>query len=664
VGITGATGVSGATGPTGVGTVGATGAQGATGATGAGTAFTAKTTLGPARRRYLDGTTGATTQDVFYQDVFNVKDYGAYGNGSNDDAASINAAITAALAATKGGAVYFPAGSYYVGSLITVTATKNIAFIGDGPSSEILMQSSSGLFRIILSSEIAAHFRSLTILAKANGVGIAINGPTSQNTHSTTMLLMEGVRMGAVFSGGWNYFTTALAMSYVYNAVIDNCIFANGSSANPGKGIVIGPGSGASLTANLVGTSVSTITVNNGGSGYLTNPALVFGGGGGNNAAATANMSGGTISTVTVTNGGTGYTTAPTITFVPGLCTNFVINNTNINFFDTGIDCPSYQEGLVLTNCLLIDVVKGIVAKSSIGLRSTNLMLVGTHIDARGASSVALDLENWSAVYVSSCLFIAAGTYNILLKRVFESSFVNSQIYGATTYGITLTSATVAAYRGVGGNYAGGTLWSTAVIIIGNSFRGPTSADILATADSSNIVARSNNRSDDNFSNSIAYLTTTDNGDDNQIEKSVVVGVNGTLYRTSVQTFTNSSETPVTWQAERYDGEFGIWNAGNPTRLNVPSGVKRVRVSAGTYWEASADGQFVAKIKDNSGNSWARDNRYGTNTNGTGSATMITPIIDIPSTGITYFELFLTQTTGGDLDLQASQATYFTLEVL
>jgi len=177
----------------------------------------------------------------------------------------------------------------------------------------------------------------------------------------------------------------------------------------------------------------------------------------------------------------------------------------------------------------------------------------------------------------------------------------------------------------------------------------------------SQIIANSNTESD---GTTAGNLLISDSGTNNQIWRTVMVGVNASLYLTSVQTYSNGTEASVTWDDERYTGGFGIWNAGTPTRINVPSGARRVRVSAGAYWEASTDGQFVAKIKDNAGNSWARDNRYGTNANGTGSCTLITPIIDIAATSITYFELTLTQTTGGDLDLQASQATYFTLEVL
>jgi polygalacturonase len=44
---------------------------------------------------------------------FNVKDYGAVGNGTTDDNVAIAAAITAASAVN--GVVYFPTGTYGIG---------------------------------------------------------------------------------------------------------------------------------------------------------------------------------------------------------------------------------------------------------------------------------------------------------------------------------------------------------------------------------------------------------------------------------------------------------------------------------------------------------------------------------------------------------------------
>lgn len=75
---------------------------------------------------------------------FNVKDYGATGDGATNDATAIQAAVTAAFAATKGGVVYFPAGTYIVGSQITwpKTSDKYVLCRGDGVASVI--QNSSG----------------------------------------------------------------------------------------------------------------------------------------------------------------------------------------------------------------------------------------------------------------------------------------------------------------------------------------------------------------------------------------------------------------------------------------------------------------------------------------------------------------------------------------
>ena len=70
--------------------------------------------------------------------VFNVKNYGATGNGSTDDTVAIRNALGAAEAA-GGGIVYLPAGNYAVdlqpgdpseGSIFTID-TSNIVFIGD-----------------------------------------------------------------------------------------------------------------------------------------------------------------------------------------------------------------------------------------------------------------------------------------------------------------------------------------------------------------------------------------------------------------------------------------------------------------------------------------------------------------------------------------------------
>src|ERR1017187_7652364 len=62
------------------------------------------------------------------QQVFNVKSYGAVGNGIADDATAITAAATAA--AVNGGTVYFPQGTY--NSSTEQDFTWNVSLKGDG----------------------------------------------------------------------------------------------------------------------------------------------------------------------------------------------------------------------------------------------------------------------------------------------------------------------------------------------------------------------------------------------------------------------------------------------------------------------------------------------------------------------------------------------------
>lgn len=76
-----------------------------------------------------------------------------------------------------------------------------------------------------------------------------------------------------------------------------------------------GQGATAVATITLTGGGVETVTVTNGGTGYnpLNLPAISFTGGGGSGATAVATVTDGVISAITVTNPGSGYSAAPTV---------------------------------------------------------------------------------------------------------------------------------------------------------------------------------------------------------------------------------------------------------------------------------------------------------------------------------------------------------------
>src|SRR4051794_31158612 len=65
----------------------------------------------------LGGTAAAPTLKNIAR-VFNVKDYGAVGDGTTNDGVAINLAITA-LNAAAGGVLYFPHGTYYITGRLT-----------------------------------------------------------------------------------------------------------------------------------------------------------------------------------------------------------------------------------------------------------------------------------------------------------------------------------------------------------------------------------------------------------------------------------------------------------------------------------------------------------------------------------------------------------------
>lgn len=86
------------------------------------------------------------------QGLANVLDYGAKGDGSTDDTAAINAAITAATAAGVSGAmgaiVFFPAGKYKVTS--TITLSSPVIIRGSGIGSTLIQPASNSVDPVFL----------------------------------------------------------------------------------------------------------------------------------------------------------------------------------------------------------------------------------------------------------------------------------------------------------------------------------------------------------------------------------------------------------------------------------------------------------------------------------------------------------------------------------
>ncbi len=98
--------------------------------------------------------------------VFNVKDYGALGDGSTDDTAAINLAI-AAVNAASGGILYFPVSRYIVSSPLTSPVSYTV-IKGDGMGSKIQLASGWSGSQVFLLTNSNVTISSLTFIGGSN----------------------------------------------------------------------------------------------------------------------------------------------------------------------------------------------------------------------------------------------------------------------------------------------------------------------------------------------------------------------------------------------------------------------------------------------------------------------------------------------------------------
>lgn len=132
--------------------------------------------------------------------VFNVKDYGAIGNGVIDDATAINAAITACQTA-GGGTVWFPNASYKVNSTITVNSSNAIHLMGASVLSSLLFTNTD------------------TKLLLVQGTG--------RHTVENLQLLGNGIQGGTAIGMSGNSHTLHIANNCV-DVKVSRCLIAGG----------------------------------------------------------------------------------------------------------------------------------------------------------------------------------------------------------------------------------------------------------------------------------------------------------------------------------------------------------------------------------------------------------------------------------------------------
>ena len=205
--------------------------------------------------------------------VINVKDYGAKGDGSNNDTTAIKSALAAGSGVDR---VYFPPGTYIVHEPIIIPSNTYVKGAG-ALTTSIKMSSTVG---------------------RLTGLGVIGTWDTT-----TENVIVEDITFdfntarwhGYTTSGGSPARTPSSPQEY------DNF-----------KQISSDPQSSTGTITRSATGIISKIELKKAGSGYGSAPTVTISGGGGSSAAATAVVSG--VSRIDVTDDGSSYASAPSVT--------------------------------------------------------------------------------------------------------------------------------------------------------------------------------------------------------------------------------------------------------------------------------------------------------------------------------------------------------------
>ena len=231
----------------------------------------------------MPGAVGKTLNDKM-QDLVSVKDFGAKGDGTTDDTASIQAAIN--LACTYGGNVYLPAGTYKISAALVfsmnsslVDPVKRPSMSGDGMAATTIYQTANanGIEVVGYDPQPAGYclFQDFTLYGyQKNKLGMALKDIAfvtinnvylagwSTGLYGVNVLSSTFNDLVIRFNDGGFYFEPNAAFGFVSepNAIImSNCTVGNNDSYG---GKVIGAGTfnytGGSIEANGFGTDLSS----------------------------------------------------------------------------------------------------------------------------------------------------------------------------------------------------------------------------------------------------------------------------------------------------------------------------------------------------------------------------------------------------------------------
>ena len=165
--------------------------------------------------------------------IFNVRNFGATGNGYTPDTAAIQSAVMAALASN--GAVYFPPGQYLItAEIFFPTTAARIAFFGDGSNVSVIYTKECAGLNLNFAQNGAqqpygATIRNLGIRALGQCplvIRVSYGQPEVSNDHNQPSLTISNV---LVASDGEGSFLDGILIEGAWNPTLEN-VFISGDS--------------------------------------------------------------------------------------------------------------------------------------------------------------------------------------------------------------------------------------------------------------------------------------------------------------------------------------------------------------------------------------------------------------------------------------------------
>jgi hypothetical protein len=570
-------------------------------------------TTGPIRSYLMKTIAGTitTTSDTAWKGpyVYNVKDYGATGDGTTDDTTAIATALNAAVAAAPGGAVYFPSGVYRISDTLSATlpaVTGNhpvsLSIYGDGIENTIIEQNTGnkGVFAIFSNEreanvsmrEFGIRNTSVVTLSSQPAIKVQFNEDAPNDAEPNFKLFRVAILAFSVTGTspiGFRSFGIGLQLINIHGGTINEYNY-----------------NGGNVSGNNLGTGVQIEA--------LPGP------------------------------------------YSPGKkCLGITLLNSQIHACEIGVRIKDEPEGIQILQSTILGVGYGVQTDYML-----HLSIDDCHFNINGFNATAAIYATGIGVaprldslMLQNCLIFpdSSNTYGVF-GTLNESVICNNIFHGATPgntgrIGIQLLPGSDAV--GIFNNY-----FSSAVVA-GNGY---LQYGMSIPAGCVNIHEKGNFY--DINDPPIAFIQDgTASSATNVI--SGIAGAKAHVYLTTNKATSTAVPYTVVWDAARFT-QYGIWNAATPTRLNVPNGAKYVRICAGIKWVTSVDkkGRNI-QIFDNLGNAWAADERTSYDH---GSCAITTAPIEVLNAGITYFYVIAQQDSGGSLDIEANHSSYFSLEVI